>query len=154
MDDLDWAVEHLEGYVRTDKSRIDRQVAYGLRARANLNMGNWSAAASDAAKAAEGYTPASIAEVSKPSFFSIDEHNWLWGYNMTTDIASTNPYATASAWIRSFSGDGYSAATQVYSCINSLLYDKIPATDVRKGWWVDSSLESPLLENVTWNGVT
>ena len=154
MEDLDWAIGHLEGYARADKSRIDQQVAYGLRARANLNMGNWSAAASDAAKAAEGYTPASIAEVSKPSFFSIDEHNWLWGYNMTTDIALTNPYATASAWIRSFSGDGYSAATQVYSCINLLLYDKIPATDVRKGWWVNSSLESPLLENVNWNGVS
>ena len=154
MDDLDWAVEHLEGYVRTDKSRIDRQVAYGLRARANLNMGNWSAASSDAAMAAAGYTPASIAEVSRPSFYSIEEHNWIWGYDMTTDLAMTNPYATASSWIRSFSGDGYSAATQVYSCINSLLYDKIPATDVRKGWWVDSSLESPLLENVTWNGVT
>ena len=31
---------------------------------------------------------------------------------------------------------------------------KIPDTDVRKGWWVDASLESPLLENVTWNGVS
>jgi hypothetical protein len=117
-------------------------------------MGNWSAAASDAAMAAAGYQPASIAEVSKPSFYSIGEHNWIWGYDMTTDIAMTNPYATASAWIRSFSGDGYSAATQVYSCINSLLYDKIPTSDVRKGWWVNVSLESPLLQNITWNGVT
>jgi hypothetical protein len=154
MEDLNWAIRHLEGYVRTDKSRIEQQVAYGLRARANLNMGNWSAAASDAAMAAAGYQPASIAEVSKPSFYSIGEHNWIWGYDMTTDIAMTNPYATASAWIRSFSGDGYSAATQVYSCINSLLYDKIPASDVRKGWWVNVSLESPLLQNITWNGVT
>ena len=154
MSDLDWAIEHLEGYVRTDKSRIDQQVAYGLRARANLNMGNWEAAASDAAMACAGYTPATISEVSKPAFYSIDEHNWIWGYDMTTDIAQTNPYATSSSWIRSFSGDGYSAGTQVYSCINSLLYDKIPSSDVRKGWWVNSSLESPLLENVTWNGVS
>jgi hypothetical protein len=73
---------------------------------------------------------------------------------MTTDVALTNIYATSSSWIRSFSGDGYSPGTQVYSCINSLLYNKIPNTDVRKGWWVDASLESPLLENVTWNGVS
>ena len=73
---------------------------------------------------------------------------------MTTDIALTNTYATASAWIRSFSGDGYSAGTQVYSRINNLLYDKIPETDVRKGWWVNESLESPLLEKVTWGGVS
>ena len=154
IDDLDWAIENLEGYVRTDKSRIDIQTAYGLRARANLYTGNWAEAASDAAAASEGYTPASIEEVSRPSFYSIDEHNWIWGYDMTTDVALTNIYATSSSWIRSFSGDGYAPGTQVYSCINSLLYNKIPETDVRKGWWVNASLESPLLDYVTWNGVS
>lgn len=154
MSDLNWAIDHLEGFVRTDKSRIDQQTAYGLRARANLYMGRWEHAAADAALAAEGYTPASIEEVSRPSFYSLAEHNWIWGYDMTTDVAMTNPYATSSAWIRSFSGDGYSAGTQVYSCINNLLYDKIPETDVRKGWWVDTSLESPLLETIFWNGVS
>lgn len=154
MDDLDWAIEHLEGYVRPDKSRIDRQVAYGLRARANMNMENWAEAASDAALAASGYLPASMAEVSRPSFYSITEHNWIWGYDMTTDLAQTNPYATASSWIRSFSGDGYSAATQVYSCINNILYEKIADSDVRKGWWVNEGLESPLLANITWDGVS
>ena len=154
LSDLDWAIDNLEDYVRTDKSRIDRQTAYGLRARANLYMGNWAAAASDASKAAEGYTPASIQEVSVPSFYNLDEHNWIWGYDMTTDVALTNTYATASAWIRSFSGDGYSAGTQVYSCINNLLYNKIPDTDIRKGWWVDSNLDSPLLSTISWNGVT
>jgi hypothetical protein len=154
IDDLDWAIENLEGYVRTDKSRIDIQTAYGLRARANLYTGNWAAAAADAAEASVGYTPASIEEVSRPSFYSIDEHNWIWGYDMTTDVALTNIYATSSSWIRSFSGDGYAPGTQVYSCINSLLYNKIPRTDVRKGWWVNASLESPLLDYVTWNGVS
>ena len=152
--DLDWAIENLEGYVRTNKSRIDRQVAYGLRARANLYMGNWADAASDAAIASEGYIPANIEEISRPSFYSIEDHNWIWGYDMTTDVALTNIYATSSSWLRSFSGDGYAPGTQVYSCINSLLYNKIPATDVRKGWWVDADLTSPLLSNVTWNGVS
>ena len=154
ISDLTYAIDNLEGYVRTDKSRIDRQVAYGLRARAYLNMEEWALAAADAVSAAVGYTPASIQEVSAPSFMDIGEHNWMWGYDMTTELALENPYATSSAWIRSFSGDGYSAGTQVYSCINSLLYEKISPTDVRKGWWVDSSLASPLLEKVTWNGVS
>lgn len=154
ISDLNYAIENLEGYVRTDKSRIDLQTAYGLRARAYLNMQEWALAAADAAKAAEGYLPASMDEVSEPFLYSISEPNWIWGYDMTTDLAMENPYATSSAWIRSFSGDGYSAGTQVYSCINQLLYDKIPETDVRKGWWVDSSLKSPLLEHVTWNGVS
>ena len=154
IEDLTFAIENLEGYVRSDKSRIDRQVAYGLRARAYLNMEEWSLAAADAAKAAAGYVPASLEEVSKPFLYDIDEHNWIWGYDMRSDIALANPYATSSSWLRSFSGDGYAAACQVYACINSLLYDKIPVTDVRKGWWVDASLESPLLEDVTWNGVS
>ena len=154
IEDLTFAIENLEGYVRSDKSRIDRQVAYGLRARAYLNMEEWSLAAADAAKAAAGYVPASLEEVSKPFLYDIDEHNWIWGYDMRSDIALANPYATSSSWLRSFSGDGYAAACQVYACINSLLYDKIPATDVRKGWWVDVSLTSPLLEDVTWNGVS
>ena len=154
ISDLTYAIDNLGDYVRTDKSRIDRQTAYGLRARAYMNMEEWASAASDASKAAAGYVPAAMNEVARPSFYDISEHNWIWGYDMTSDIAMKNPYATSSAWIRSFSGDGYSAGTQVYSCINNLLYDKIPSTDVRKGWWVDASLESPLLSAMTWNGVS
>ena len=151
---LTYAIENLEGYVRPNKSRIDVQVAYALRARAYLNMQEWSLAAADAEKALEGYSPATMAEVSKPFLYDISEHNWIWGYDMQTDVAMENPYATSSAWLRSFSGDGYSAGTQVYSCCNSLLYDRIPDTDVRKGWWVNSELESPLLAGVTWDGVS
>ena len=154
ISDLTFAIDNLGDYARTDKSRIDRQTAYGLRARAYMNMEEWALAASDASKAAAGYVPAAMNEVARPSFYDISEHNWIWGYDMTSDIAMKNPYATSSAWIRSFSGDGYSAGTQVYSCINNLLYDKIPSTDVRKGWWVDASLESPLLSAVTWEGVS
>ena len=154
ISDLTYAIENLEGYVRPNKSRIDIQVAYALRARAYLNMQEWALAAADADKALEGYSPATMAEVSKPFLYDINEHNWIWGYDMQTDVAMENPYATSSAWLRSFSGDGYSAGTQVYSCCNSLLYDRIPDTDVRKGWWVNSELESPLLAGVTWGGVS
>ena len=150
--DLNYACEALAGYARPSKKYIDRQVALGLRARAGLLTGDYQAAYADAVAAAEGYSPASIGEVSKPSFMDISEHNWLWGYDMTPEIASANPYATSSSWLRSFSAWSYSAACQVYTCINSLLYDKIADTDVRKGWWVDENLESPLLEGLTWNG--
>lgn len=149
VSDLDFAIANLEGYTRPDKSKIDKQVAYGLRARANLDMGKYAEAASDAAAAAQGYTPASIAEVSTPSFYNITDHNWLWGYDMTMDAAKAFPYATSSSWIRSFSAYGYSAGTGTYFCINNLLYNKIPESDVRKGWWVNTDLYSPLLDNLT-----
>ncbi len=150
VNDLTVAIDNLDGYTRPDKAKIDRQVAYGLRARAYLDMGKFAEAAEDAAKAAEGYTPASADEISRPAFYDINDHNWLWGYDMTPAVAQTYPMATASGWIRSFSANGYSAATQVYSCCNKLLYDKIPATDARKGWWVDADLYSPNIEGLSW----
>ena len=151
MNDLNFAVEHLEGYKRPSKMNLDKNVALGLRARANLAMGNWEDAAADAEAALEGYTPASIEEVSVPSFYNIAEHNWIWGYDMTTEVAKAYPYATMDSWLRSFSGDGYAPACQVYSRINTLLWDKIPASDVRKGWWVDENLESPLIKGLLWD---
>lgn len=153
LEDLNYAIEKLAGFTRPSKMYIDKQTAHGLRARAYLNMGKYAEAAQDADSAMVGYTPASIEEVSTPSFYSIDEHNWIWGYDMTTDMASTFQFGTSSSWVRSFSNNGYAAACQVYSCINNLLYDKIPATDVRKGWWVDENLYSPLLDGLIWDGV-
>ena len=150
--DLDYAVEKLEGSSRTSKAYIDGSVAHGLRARAYLYMGEWAKALADAQAAASGYTPASIADVSKPYFMDIKEDCWIWGYDMTVAIADVYPYATTSSWLRSFSANGYAPACQVYTCINKLLYDKIPASDVRKGWWVDENLESPLLDGLKWPG--
>ena len=146
LSDLNYAVENLADFTRSDKSRIDQKVAYGLRARAYLNMGEWLKAAQDAEKAAEGFTPATMEQISVPSFYQLTEGNWIWGYDMTLDIAKIFPYATSSSWVRSFSGDGYAPATQVYACINNILYDKIPATDVRKGWWIDENCFSPNLD--------
>lgn len=154
LSDLDTAIEKLDGWKRTDKSRIDQQVAYGLRARAYLNMGMWSDAAADAAIAIRGYQPASRTDVSTPFLYDISESNWIWGYDMNDSIASEFTYATASAWLRSFSGDGYSTALGVYSMINSDLYDMISPSDVRKGWWVNENLYSPLLDSLTWEDLS
>lgn len=150
--DLDYAVTNLEGYTRPDKGKIDIQVAKGLRARAKLEMQDYAGALTDARDAAEGYSPATLEEVSVPSFKDINEHNWIWGYDMTTDMAAKYPYATSSSWIRSFSANGYAPATQVYSCINNLLWAKIDPSDIRKQWWVDEDLQSSLLKGLAWPG--
>jgi hypothetical protein len=153
MSDLNYAVENLTNQ-RSDKSRINQQVAYGLRARANLAMGNWAEAAADAEKAAAGYTPYSIEEVSTPSFYDIKDHSWIWGIDVTKDMVIDWPYQTSCSWIGSFSANAYAAAVAVYLRINVLLWNKIPETDVRKGWWVDENLHSPLLSTISWAGVT
>jgi len=159
LSDLNYAVEHLEGYTRANKAKIDQQVAYGLRARVNLNMCNWQAAYDDAVAAAEGFTPATIAELTNAdfakrlSFKDISEHNWIWGYDMSTSLAQDGQYETSSSWIRSFSANGYAPACQCYAMINSILYEKIADTDVRKQWWVDDNLKSPLIDNLKWKNL-
>ncbi len=152
INDLTWAIDHLDASRKT-KMYINQNVAYGLRARAYLATEQWAEAAADAKKAAEGYTPASIDEVSTPTFYDINDHNWIWGYDMTTSMANGR-YGTSPSWIGSFSTEAYACGVGVYACINNMLYNKIADTDVRKGWWVDANLHSPLLETVDWDGVT
>lgn len=151
MADLNYAVSALEDYERTSKVSVDQQVAYGLRARANLYMEQWAAAADDADNALAGYTPASREDVSMPSFYDLNEPNWIWGILIEKDKV-----ASLLSWpshLGSFSSKSYAAGTGVYKRINKLLYDKIPATDVRKGWWVDENCQSPNLEGCSWNGI-
>lgn len=150
INDLNVAIDYLEGYTRSSKAEIDQQVAYGLRARAYLAMGEYAKAAEDAEKAMAGYTPASISDVSVPAFCDLDEANWMWAIDITDDMVASSGYPTSSSWISSFSGDGYAAATGNCVCINKLLYDKIPSTDVRKGWWLDENCHSENWANLSW----
>ncbi len=160
VNDLNVAVTNLEGYSRPDKSRINKAAALGLRARAYQALGDWDNAYKDATAAieaanAEGIAPKTIDEIRNSikdgkAFASIDEKDWIWGYDMTDVVASSYPYATSSSWLRSFSANGYAAACQVFTCVNTLLWDKIPATDIRKQWWVDENLKSELIDGVLW----
>ena len=145
MDDLNNAVTLLNGASRSGKADIDQQVAYGLRARTELVMQNWKAAADDAAKAAEGYTPLSREDAAQPGFNDISASNWIWGMdvNETSDIVRTG-ILNFPSMMGSFTGNGYSPS-YAYRAINSKLWNEIPSTDVRKGWWLDSKLNSPIV---------
>ena len=145
MDDLNNAVTLLDGASRSGKADIDQQVAYGLRARTELVMQNWKAAADDAAKAAEGYTPLSREDAAQPGFNDISASNWIWGMdvNETSDIVQTG-ILNFPSMMSSFTGNGYSPS-YAYRAINSKLWNDIPSTDVRKGWWLDSKFNSPIV---------
>jgi len=153
LSDLNDAITDLNGYSRGVKSEIDQKVAYGLRARANMYMENWAEAAADADKALAGYTPYTRSQVSQPAFISAADKNWMWAIILTpTNIPDA--YPSWPSTLGSFSGDSYSAGVGCYKSVNSLLFDKIPSTDVRKGWWVDANLHSANLANVSWGGAT
>ena len=147
--DLTDAIADLEGYERENKGIIDQQVAYGLRARAYLNMEKWAEAAADAEKAVAGYTPYAITELTQPGFYEANDHNWMWAVLIPSAIAQ-NYFTTWPSWIGSFSGHGYTSLCGVYRCINQLLWNKIPDTDVRKHWWLDENKQSPYLDGLTW----
>jgi len=149
MSDLNTAIELLEGYERTSKGAINQQVAYGLRARANLYMENWEAAASDADNALEGFPFYSREDVSQPTLHSSTDPNWIWAVVINADNVPDN-LATWPSKLGSFTGYGYSTAVQCYKSVNKILWDLIPTSDVRKGWWVDENLESPNLDGVVW----
>lgn len=153
VQDLNYAIENLDES-RASKAYINVNVAYGLRARAYLAMGEYAKAAEDAEKAMAGFAPASVSEVSVPAFCDMREHNWMWAITLTDDQANYFGYATAASWMSAFCGDGYGAACGTTAMINKLLWDKIPATDVRKGWWIDENLHTPNWANLTWAGAT
>jgi len=139
--DIDLSVSLLtlaedNGIFRADKRYISLGVAYGLQARINLTMQNWAAAATAAtnAIAASIATPASIADVSEPSFSEITENNWMWGIVIsetdrvvTSGIVNWISHMGSLNWGYTF----YNGGRQ----INKALFNTIPATDVRKGWW-------------------
>ena len=146
MDDLNIAIDYLTDS-RSAKSEINRQVAYGLRARVNLVMQNWSDAAADAKKAAEGYTPLSKEAAAAPGFNDVSASNWIWGNIIveSNDIVQTG-ILNFPSMMCSFTGNGYSPT---YACrmINSKLWKEIPSTDVRKGWWIDENLNSSIVDS-------
>lgn len=153
MNDLNSAIELLADFDRSgDNTRVNLNVAYGLRARANLYMGKYAEAAADAEKALEGYTPYTREEVSAPSFYNRADHNWIWAIDI--DKNTVKAYPTSDSQLGSFSSHGYTAGAGVYKRINTLLYNKIPASDVRKGWWVDEKLHSDNLKDAVWVNTT
>jgi len=134
------------GIKRADKRYVSLAVAYGIRARMNLAMQKWSDAAADAAKAIQvsDAKPASIAAVSVPAFWTSTENNWMWGII----IAETDEVVSSGIvnWISHMGSLNYGYAN--YSKgkqVNKALFESIPQSDVRKGWWLNEDKTSPNL---------
>ena len=124
------------GQKRSDRRYVDAAVAYGLRARMNLAMQKWAEAAADAQAAIDNTDarPATIEEVSQPTFCNANEPNWMWAiYIAETDDVVQSGIVNWISHCGTFNyGYGqYSGGHQ----ISKKLYNSIPDTDIRKGWW-------------------
>lgn len=163
--DLDYAEANIKDASIPDKTYISLAVVYGLRARVALVKQEWAKAADYAQKAIdeaakEGITPATAEQVSQVGqmFCSRTESNWMWAMPFTASNIQTNgEYETWVSQLSSLASYSYTTETGVYRCINSHLWNTIPSTDVRKGWWVDNDTigkktpKSPLTEGLTWS---
>ena len=148
LTDLGNAITLLENSTmsRKDKRYVSAEVAYGLRARVNLVMNNWVGAKEDAAKALEltDATPYTAEQVSKPGMSDIDDASWMWGVL----IAETDDVVQSAIinWPSHMGSLNYGyASVGAWRCISQSLYGAIPATDVRKGWFLDENGVSPYL---------
>lgn len=147
LSDLDAAVILMEATQKTpaDKRYVSKAVAYGLRARVNLTMQKWGEAAADAKKAIENAgSPYSITDVSVPTFINSSDASWMWGIVIAeTDRVVTSGIVNFPSHMGSLSYGytNYSGGRQ----INKKLYNTIPESDVRKGWWLNAEGVSPNL---------
>ena len=140
---------------RDAKKFISLAAARGIRARVYLTMQKWAEAAADAqwVIANSGATPYSIADVSKPCMSNAADNSWLWAViveegdrvvttgicNWPSHMGSLNyGYASVGAW----------------RCVSKKLYNTIPSSDARKGWWLDENAKSKNLTNAQQNYMT
>lgn len=142
LSDLDKSLTMLQQteVVRPSKRFVSAEVIYGLRARINMVRGEWQAAAADAQRVIEAgvAAPYSLEEVSRPTFDNINHAAWLWGIDTEeTDRVVTTGICNWPSHIGSFSY-GY-AQVGAWRMVSKSLYESIPSTDVRKGWFLDAN---------------
>lgn len=127
--DIDDAILLLDGKPRTNKSHLDVSVGRGLKARVALTMGNYSTASSYAVQARDGY--ALMDSATYYLGFRINSESsdeFMWASQIVED--QTDKWANYGAYVsRNFSSTSIRRNPR---SINSLLYDMISPTDVRK----------------------
>jgi hypothetical protein len=116
---------------RVNKSHINVNVAKGLMARVALTTQNWADAAKFASEARSGFNLMTEAQY-QDGFQDISNPEWMWGFDHLED--QTEYFGGYHSYI---SCNYNSTVIRTYpKAINSLLYNQIPATDVRSKMWV------------------
>ena len=153
MKDINGAIELLDNnpvkpsdVIDTQSKRlVSKAVAYGLRARYYLSMHKYTEAAQDAQSAIAAFEgrPYSVEEVGAPGFTTMSDPSWMWGVAIseTQDGIADGSIVNFPSMTCSFV-HGYTDQGGVWKWCSKKLYDKIPSSDVRKGWWLDENRKS------------
>lgn len=116
---------------RLNKSHININIIKGIHARVALAQQNWADAAKFAAEARAGQTLMSNAQY-QDGFADITNPEWMWGFDHLEDQSEF--FGGYHSYISCNFNSSVIRTTP--RAINGLLYDKIPATDVRSKMWV------------------
>jgi len=132
--DLTEAITLLEGYSRSNKTEINQSVAQGIYAYVLGARGTDYAKAYNMAKAAiaGGYTVMSDTEITG-GFNNVNTPGWMWGVDLNNEIG----LGLVSWWGQM---DYYSYSYPAFGdakSMDQLLFDAIPANDVRKAQYLD-----------------
>lgn len=129
------------------KRFFNLDAAYGMLARVCLTMRDYQGALEAAEKclAITKCRPYSISEINHPTFISLEDPSWLWGQPVAeTDGPVLSGIVNFPSMMGTFNY-GYAQAGS-WRWINKNLFDYLPGTDVRKGWWLDANHESSNLK--------
>jgi len=131
--DLDQAISLYtsSGETRANNYEPDINVAYAVYARAALDKEDWANASTYAEKARSGYALMSTADY-KAGFYE-PTSEWIWScYGASDETLYYYSYFAYMAY-----NSSASAVRSYPKCISKELFDEIPATDIRKGLFLD-----------------
>jgi hypothetical protein len=135
LTDLEAAVNFLNGATpRKSKANIDQSVAAGIFARALMVVGDWERAAQYARLARQKYVLMNAAEVVTDNFGDINNKEWMWGADITTE--TTSMFASFFSHVCSFDV-GYGESTFAPKLIDARLYSAMNTSDARRQQFKD-----------------
>ena len=127
--DINMAIDLLDGYERKNKNYVDLYVAYGIKARYCMLAQKWAEAATAAHEAQKG---GALIEGLNDGFYNIESSEWMWGFDHNAETQTT--YASFFSHISNIA-PGYAGMAYSSRLIDKRLYESIPANDSRKKWF-------------------
>lgn len=132
--DLLDAINYLDGFNRTTKMEINKQVAQGLLSRVYLVMNKYTEAAQMAEAAMVGYPLNDLNGAADWNYQDMTNGEAMWGF--IPSASTTGMYASWASW-HSTDGPGYGGyGVGAFQLIDAKLYNSMPDADVRKQLFV------------------
>lgn len=145
--DLDEAEKLLANFKRDDIYTPDLSVVYGLKARAYLEIQDWSNAQKYAKQAQSGYTMMTESQfLSRDYGFNSPNASWMFAITFRDTDPNIAENDGDSSWgsimiLENGFDCGYAANYGGPMLIDRHLYETIPASDFRKKCWIDFDID-------------